>query len=601
MSFVAFRRGRNAAKCVFAFALLLPFVLAGCSRIMRSHDLAPNGLTRSEDQWRVMLAQGRGDSVGTRIVRGGSEVPGDELLRLLYVGTAAHYSGEYVRSNQYLEAAAALSDDRITKSLSRSLFSLISNDGVLPYAPAPSERLLIPYYAALNYIALDQMEDAAVEARRLAALLQPNASEQTKDLSGDVRSLRATLRSFTGAVFEATGNRNDALVAYRNAAALGAVVDTSALTGPHGDSTGTVVVLLEDGFVAHRVEQSLFVWLGPDEMYAFSNGGPQEGRAEAASSVASRVMTNALGGDRPWRGRGRGDFYIPLPDDLRHSRRQNVCEADGDRRRADNDRDDDSDRTERDRGRGAGTNAAPGTGGGTGSISGRVNRAVGEGAPSISDALKKPVPRPQPTDTASNTDTKPTVDTKPSSETKPASDAKPANNSPRRDTHASQPSCRNEDDVPYLLKVAWPVYSDVQVPRQAFVTAGGDTVSASFVDLSGAVLQDYSSQAPMIVARTIARGAAKAALTQSAKRKASEKNETVGKIIGMLGNVGNVMLERADTRSWHLLPAGVAVVRMRVPAGAQRMSVTLPGRAPVDLGMVNVDARKISFVTKRAF
>jgi hypothetical protein len=128
-----------------------------------------------------------------------------------------------------------------------------------------------------------------------------------------------------------------------------------------------------------------------------------------------------------------------------------------------------------------------------------------------------------------------------------------------------------------------------------------DTAATKFADLSGAVVEDYSVQLPLIIARTVARGAAKAALTQSAKKKASEKNETFGKIIGILGNAGNVMLERADTRSWHLLPAGVAVVRMKVPAGAQRVSVTLPGRAPVDLGMVDVDAGRISFVSKRAF
>lgn len=580
-----FRRGRSVVKRAVACALVLPFVFAGCSRMMHSYDLAPNGLTRSEDHWRSMLASGRGDSVGSRIIRGGSEVPGDELLRLLYVGTAAHYSGEYVKSNQYLEAAAALSDDRITKSLSRSVLSLISNDGVLPYMPAQSERLMIPYFAALNYIALGEMEDAAVEARRLSALLQPSASDKPTDFSGDVRSLRAMLRSFTGAVFEATGNRNDALVAYRNAAALGAVVDTTALTGPYSaDSTGTVMVLIEDGFVAHRVEQNLFVWLGPDEMHAFSNGGPQENRVQTASSVASRVMSHALGGDRPWRGgRGRGDFHIPLPEDLRHSRRlQDNCSIVADRDRA--------------------------------------NRPANDGAPSISDALKRPAgrpaPRPAPVKAPALKDTASTsaaVGAKPENDAKPEADAKPAADAPvstentatanpaRRTSHTSQPSCRTEDDVPYLLKVAWPVYTEAPIAHQAYVVAGNAMANTHFVDLSGAVVQDYSRQAPLIVARTIARGAAKAVLTQSAKKKASEKNENFGKIIGVLGNVGNVMLERADTRSWHLLPAGVAVVRMRVPAGAQRVSITLPGRAPVDLGMVNVDAGKISFVSKRAF
>ncbi len=306
-------------------ALLFPLALGGCARMVHSYDLAPSGLTRTEDGWRRMLVAGRADSAAVQIERGGGDVPADELMRLLYLGTAAHYSRDYVRSNQYLAAAAAMSDDRITKSLSRSVLSLVSNDGVLPYAPARTERLLIPYYAARNYIALGQMGEASVEARRLSSLLQNETN-----LPDDVRPLRATLRSFTGAVFEATGDRNDALVAYRNAAALGATVDTLALLG--SDTAGYVVVLVEDGFVAHRVEQNLFVWLGADELYAFSSNTGDD-RARAATSVSTRVMNSAFGGSSGPRGRyagpGRGDIHIPLPSEREHfSRPRNAaCDA----------------------------------------------------------------------------------------------------------------------------------------------------------------------------------------------------------------------------------------------------------------------------------
>ncbi len=518
---------RRLRQFAVAGALLLPFT-GGCARLMQSYDLAPNGLTRTEDGWRRMLVAGRGDSVASRIERGGSDVPGDELMRMLYLGTAAHYSGDYVLSNQYLEAAAAVTDDRITKSLSRSVMSLVSSDGVLPYSTSRTERLLIPYYAALNYVALGDMEGAAVEARRLSALLQAEPA----DASDDTRRVRAAMRVFSGAIFEAGGHRNDALVAYRNAAALGGGVDTSALTFDRAaaDSSGSIIVLLEDGFIAHRVEQNLFVWLGGDELNAFSTGGDDGVRT--ASSVAGRVVERAFGtggGPGSLRGpRARGDLYVPLPPDRPRTHRRECTRV----ARAEQD-----------------TASATGTRDGV--------------IPRIETVIAKP--------------------------------------RPEAATESQQPEmkCREVEDVPYLLKVAWPVYTDTRASSRMQIIAGADTASAAFADLSGAIVDDYGSQVPLIVARTLARGAAKAALTESAKRKASQKNEGLGKLVGLIGNVGNVMLERADTRSWHLLPAGVAIVRMKVPAGERLVSVHVPGREALDLGTVRVQPGGIAFVSHR--
>jgi hypothetical protein len=560
-------------------AALVAFTAAGCSHVMQSYDLAPNGLTRTEDRWRSMLAAGHADSVTSRISLGKQDAPGDELLRLLYLGTAAHYSGDYVKSGEYLEAAAALSDDRITKSLSRSVLSLISNDGVLAYTPSRSERLLIPYYAALNYIALGRMEDAAVEARRLSALLQTEVDDgRTSDFPDDVRQLRATMRSLTGAIFEATGNRNDALVAYRNAAALGARVDTTALSssalGVAADS-GTVVVLLENGFVAHRVEQNLFVWLGPDEMRAFSTGGANEDRAHTASSIASRVVSQAFPHDRRDWNRRRGDVYVNLPPELQHSRRHVECVV--------SPRDDDA---------GSGSTDNNGTGTtGTGAV-GTGN----SGAPSIADAARR-IPSKPARPAADSAAPAPATPAGPATVRAPGRVAPPRRASTDK---SSNRNCRGDDDVPYLLKVAWPVYTDAASATGADLFIGGDTTAVRFADLSGSVVNDYSAQAPLIVARTVARGAAKAALTQSAKRKASDRNEGLGKLIGLIGNVGNVMLERADTRSWHLLPAGLAVVRVRTPVGSTGVRASVNGRT-VDLGTVTVRPGTIQFLSGRVF
>ena len=163
--------------------------------------------------------------------------------------------------------------------------------------------------------------------------------------------------------------------------------------------------------------------------------------------------------------------------------------------------------------------------------------------------------------------------------------------------------CEERDETPYLLKVAWPVFRYSAAPTgSALLTIGTDTVGTGrLVDVSGAVYSDFQDDLPLIIARTIARGAAKAAITQGAKNKAEEKNEGLGKLIGFIGNAGNVLLERADTRSWHVLPGRIAIMKVKVPAGSQNVSVSLPGLRTIDLGPLEVDAGETVFVARRAW
>jgi len=44
-----------------------------------------------------------------------------------------------------------------------------------------------------------------------------------------------------------------------------------------------------------------------------------------------------------------------------------------------------------------------------------------------------------------------------------------------------------------------------------------------------------------------------------------------GEVAGTLANFGASLLERADVRSWHLLPSELTLVRLRLPAGSQRV------------------------------
>jgi hypothetical protein len=455
---------------------------AGCSRLLGTYDLAPNGLAAREDRLRTMLAAGQAATVFSGF--GDTyAAPDDEVLRALYQGVLAYYAGEYDESAQVLDIAASLADDRITKSISRAALSTITSDLALDWEPSRTERLMIPFYAALARMGMGDVEGAAVEARRLSLLLQ---RYQDEDHHVDAQ-LAATLRYVAGAVFEAHGDANDAAIAYRNARALDSTLALPAAA--RSREGGSVIVVLEQGFVAHRVEQGLSVMLAPEEMDLIANGDGDE-KAGALGFVAARTLHYAAAGPSYHGGPYRPtSLYVPEPDDRASipRRRRTVCRPAAAEQSAD---------------------------------SGQVER----------------------------------------------------NGSSRRQ------ECREEDvevdELPYLLKVAWPVYfRDSRDIGGARLLAASDTLPfLATADVSRGVIADFQDERALIVARTVARGAAKLALTKGAEKKLEEKNEAAGRIIGLLGNLGSVLLERADTRSWHLLPGGISIVRIDLPAGEHRLT-----------------------------
>ncbi len=74
---------------------------------------------------------------------------GDELLRIMHRGLLLHYAGRYEESNELLQRADAIIDDRYTKSVSLALLSVVTNDRALAWMPRDTERLMVNYYGAM--------------------------------------------------------------------------------------------------------------------------------------------------------------------------------------------------------------------------------------------------------------------------------------------------------------------------------------------------------------------------------------------------------------------------------------------------------------------
>jgi hypothetical protein len=187
----------------------------------------------------------------------------------------------------------------------------------------------------------------------------------------------------------------------------------------------------------------------------------------------------------------------------------------------------------------------------------------------------------------------------------------------------------------YLLQISWPAYRRSFHPERArpAVLAESARVPLSFTaDLSEAAAGDYRRDRGKILIRGIARAATKYALAELAARdekKDDAEAERGGDGDGEKGdpahsgrkrhhrhhaekdrwlkglvNAAGVALERADTRSWHLLPGAISVARLTLPAGRHALALDLSGAAGgaprrVVLEDVNVRPGAITFVSGR--
>lgn len=527
------RRLRLLAVTVVALAT------SGCASLLGSYDIGPSGLVSSEDRLRRMLVTQQAGAAFDRVQK---NAPDDEMLHALYHGVLAYHAGNYAESARALDIAAHIADERMTLSVSRAALSLVTSDLALQYTPGRTERLMIPYYAALARMKMGDVDGAAVEARRLSMLLQRFDDEG----AAIDASLRATLRYVAGAIFEWSGERGDADVAYRNAVAL----DPS-LAPYRGDrSTGTVLVVLEQGFIAHRVEQGLAVMLLPEEVHAIAHGGADD-KALASAFVAGRIIDYATRGPFTHNAysASHGTLHVPaperrlLPESLRRVTTCTTVAADATHA---------SDST---RATQTGTGAATGVSTGVTPVSG-IN---------------------------------------------PGERSAPSRSGRERGEQRCTEQDREVDELPYLLRVAWPAYRAEHRPQAARLVAGSDTIGfARVADLSAGVVAEFEKERALLLARTVARSTAKLALTKGAERRLEEKNEVAGRLVGLLGNVSTALLERADTRSWHLLPAGLAVARVELPPGEHELSAEVGGRR-VSLGTVSVGAGSLSILPARAW
>lgn len=564
---------------VLALCVCLP--LAGC--VFGPGRVGPDGLSRYDTDLRSIARQGDFDRA-LELTEEGEDDAGDDLLRILQRALLLRYDGQYEESNRLLQEAALEIEDRYTKSVSRAALSMLTNDRALAYNPPAFERMMVHYYGALNYLSLDDPEEAAVEARLLSALLMADLDKQLDDR--DIR-IRRSLHYVAGAVFEAAGEWNAAEVAYRNAwDGWNTNPGAPEPEGAPADSAPTRETLADSTLVQVARTESTPTLAAPADSVL-------DPRMEVDSSLVREIFEDFV----PSRG-------VTVDSSLARGL-EALTPAFIARDRA----------------------PAPDSGEvilvlETGFVAHRIERALA--VPIFSDD-------------ASNL--------------KEGADASRYNAGMcvAARTLGAQASIDADDCAQpngkslFIVTVAWPEMrrsfepirgarisgrsagsadgpnsQDLELTGRAAVSPEAEVLpefsagtirivpTVLTIDMSTAAMSAYDDRIAGIVAKSIVRATGKYLVVQAIKKEVKEEDETAGRLVGLFGNAAAVASERADTRSWHLLPGTIRVARMSLPTGIHSIELDLDALQQteplrLDLGDVTVRPGSVTILPIRSW
>ncbi len=137
----------------------------------------------------------------------------DEALHHLNKGTLLRLQGNYAESNKHFDAAKDLAEKLSAISVTEQAASVLVNDTLKAYEGLPSEQLMLYSFKALNYLQMNDVDAAAVEARQFdikqSSIAKKNSN--AKYLSG------AFVRYLNGMVYEAAGEPDSARIEMQKA------------------------------------------------------------------------------------------------------------------------------------------------------------------------------------------------------------------------------------------------------------------------------------------------------------------------------------------------------------------------------------------------
>ncbi len=146
---------------------------------------------------------------------------GDQVVYLLDYAVALQLSGEVKKSNRILQEADRLAEIRDYQSISRQAGSLLLNQEMVQYKCDSFEKIFINAYGALNYLELNQLDEALVETRRMNEKYNKLNTEDRKDFEKNVFG-----KYLSALIWEGSKSWDDAYIAYEEAYKLDPTIPT---------------------------------------------------------------------------------------------------------------------------------------------------------------------------------------------------------------------------------------------------------------------------------------------------------------------------------------------------------------------------------------
>lgn len=147
-------------KGYLSFAIIAALVI-GCGSVMTKHKFyGPITADVQNQKYDAALAKIESAKESNKYEKK------DRLLYYLDAGLANHYASNHMKSIDNLSNAEDAAEDLFTKSISRAAASMALNDNVLEYSGEDYEILYTNLIKALDFMSLDQFDEAFVEIRR---------------------------------------------------------------------------------------------------------------------------------------------------------------------------------------------------------------------------------------------------------------------------------------------------------------------------------------------------------------------------------------------------------------------------------------------------
>ena len=178
-----------------------PFLLIGCASYQH----------RVEDA-RRQLSSGNAHTAVEKLAPLANNEGKDQLVYLLDLGTAAQLAGDYPRSTRAFLAADQMSEVKDYHSISKLTGSLLFNQGMVQYKGDDYEKVLINAMLAINYLMMNNLDEALVETRRLNEKLHHYKFDAKKNYEQNVFAFY-----LSALIWEADRKWDDAYIDFKKA------------------------------------------------------------------------------------------------------------------------------------------------------------------------------------------------------------------------------------------------------------------------------------------------------------------------------------------------------------------------------------------------